>query len=52
MSKYDYVDRTPYEGWLMEVRKGPSQGSRNAIRPMLEDVDMEALKAKIEELDL
>ena len=55
MSKYDYVERAPWGGWLMEVRKGQShkgnirknpvtgryqfyRGSRNATRPMLEDV--------------
>ncbi len=24
MSKYEYVDRTPFGGWIMEVRKGSS----------------------------
>ncbi len=69
MSKYDYVERAPSGGWLMEVRKGQShkgnirknpvtcryqfyRGSRNAIRPMLEDSDMEKLKSMIEGLDL
>ena len=69
MSTYDYVERPPSGGWLMEVRKGQShkgnirknpvtgryqfyRGSRNATRPMLEDSDMEKLKARIEELDL
>jgi hypothetical protein len=69
MAKYEYVDRPPTGGWIMEVRKGPShkgnirknrttgrfqffRGSRNAIRPMLEDVNVEALIKRIEELDL
>jgi hypothetical protein len=41
------------------IRKNPVtgrfqfyRGSRNAIRPMLEDSDMETLKERIEELDL
>jgi len=69
MSKYDYVDRPPSGGWIMEVRKGPShkgnirknrttgryqffRGSRNAIRPSLEESDIETLKKRIEQLDL
>jgi hypothetical protein len=69
MSKYIYVERTPWGGWIMEVRKEGAhkgnirknpvtgryqfyRGSRNATRPLLETSDMEALKEKVEELDL
>jgi hypothetical protein len=69
MSKYIYVGRAPWGGWIMEVRKGGAhkgnirknpvtgryqfyRGSLNATRPLLEASDMEALKEKIEELDL
>ena len=69
MTKYEYVDRPPSGGWIMEVRKGPVhkgnirknrttgryqffRGSHNAIRPMLEETDVETLKERIEELDL
>jgi hypothetical protein len=69
MSNYDYVERIPTGGWILEVRKGGShkgnirkdrvtgrfqffRGSLNAIRPMLEEADVEALKERIEQLDL
>lgn len=69
MAKYEYVDRPPTGGWILEVRKGSSlkgnirknrttgrfqffRGSKNAIRPLLEESDVETLKKKIEELDL
>ncbi len=69
MSRYEYVERPPWGGWIMEVRKGQShkgnirknrttgryqffRGSRNAIRPALEEPDVEALKKRIEELEL
>jgi hypothetical protein len=69
MAKYEYVERPPTGGWILEVRKGPShkgnvrknrttgryqffRGSRNAIRPSIEESDIETLKKRIEELDL
>ncbi len=69
MSKYDYVERPPTGGWILEVRKGAShkgnirrnrvtgryqfyRGSRNAVRPSLDAVDVETLKREIEKLDL
>ena len=69
MSKYGYVDRPPWGGWIMEVHKGAShkgnirknrttgryqffRGSRNAVRPLLEESDLETLKQRIEELDM
>jgi hypothetical protein len=69
MAKYEYVDRPPSGGWIMEVHKGPThkgnirknrtpgryqffRGSHNAIRPCLEETDIETLKKGIEEMDL
>jgi hypothetical protein len=69
MARYDYVDRNPLGGWIIEVRKGASvrgnikksrvtgryqfyRGARNAIRPLLEESDIETLKEQIEKLDL
>jgi hypothetical protein len=69
MSRYDYVERPPTGGWILEVRKGEKcvgnirqsrttrryqffRGSKNAIRAMLEEPTLDALKADVELLDL
>jgi len=69
MGKYEYRERPPTGGWVLEVRKGEShkgnirknpttgryqfyRGSRNAIRPSIEESDIETLKKRIEELNL
>jgi hypothetical protein len=69
MSKYEYVDREPTGGWILEVRKGGVhvgnirknritgtyqffRGKMNAIRALLAESDLEALKKSIEEIGL